>query len=92
MKRSTVIEIEPELAACIETKAKKEYHRTLRELLKKGKDDKLEERLETLRLFLEGTDFRGLRERYEVHLTQGKRVKFFIYLDAGIPGYEIVVL
>ena len=92
MKLSTVIEIEPELSACIETKAKNEYQRTLRELLKKDKDDRLEERLETLRLFLEGTDFKELREKYEVYLTQGKRVKFHIYLDAGILKYEIAVL
>ena len=87
-----MIEIEPELAACIETKAKQEYHLTLRELLKKGEDDKLKDRLETLRLFLEGTDFKGLRGKYEVYLTQGKRVKFHIYLDAGILKYEIAVL
>jgi hypothetical protein len=92
MRRSTVIEIEPELSACIETKAKNEYHRTLRELLKKDKDDKLKERLETLRFFLKGTDFKGLREKYEGYLTQGKRVRFRIYLDAGIPGYEMEVL
>lgn len=92
MKRSTVIEIEPELAACIETKAKQEYHRTLRELLEKGEDDRLKDRLETLRLFLEGTDFKALREKYEIYLTQGKRVKFFIYLEAGKPEYEMKVL
>jgi len=92
MKRSAVIEIEPELAACIETKAKQEYHRTLRELLKKGEDDRLKDRLETLRLFLEGTDLKGLREKYEVYLTQGKRVRFHIYLDGGIPEYEMKVL
>ena len=92
MRQSTVIEIEPELSACIETKAKREYHLALGELLKKGKDDKLEERLETLRLFLEGTDFKELREKYEGDLTQGKRVKFLIYLDAGMLEYEIEVL
>ena len=31
------IEIEPELSACIETKAKREYQETLSELLKKDK-------------------------------------------------------
>lgn len=92
MKRRTVIEIEPELAACIETKAKQEYHQTLRQLLKKGEDDRLKHRLATLRLFLEGTDFNGLREKYEIYLTQGKRVKFFICLEAGKPGYQMKVL
>jgi hypothetical protein len=86
-----MIEIEPELSACIETKAKREYNRTLSELIKRGEDDKLEEKLETLRLFLEGTDFKKLREKYEDYLTQGKRVKFLIYLDAGMLGSKMEV-
>ena len=54
--RQMNIEIEPELSACIETKAKREYQKTLSELLKKGEEEELRERLEILRLFLEATD------------------------------------
>ena len=86
------IEIEPELSVCIETKAKREYQKTLSELLNKGEERELRERLETLRLFLEATDFRELRKEYERHLLEGRQVKFILHLIKGKPKYEMKVI
>ncbi len=85
------IEIEPELSACIETKAKREYQKTLREILKKGEQSDLQKQLETLRLFLQTTDFRQLREEYERHLIAGRRVRFIVHLEEGKPKYDMKI-
>ena len=85
------IELEPELSACIETKAKSEYQETLRGLLKKGSKSELQERLETLRLSLKTTDFERLRKKYERHLTASKRVRFILYLEEGKPKYYMKI-
>ena len=90
--RQIKIEIEPELSACIETKAKREYQKTLSELLTKAEDKKLQERLETLRLFLESTDFKELRREYEGYLAEGRRVKFILRLVRGKPEYEMKII
>jgi len=87
----TVIDIEPELSACIETKAKREYQKTLSQLLTEAEDKELQERLETLRLFLETTDFKRLREEYEKHLIAGRRVRFRLRLEEDKPRYEVQV-
>ena len=89
--RQIKIEIEPELSACVETKAKREYQKTLSELLRKGEERELQERLETLRFFLEATDFKELRKEYERHLIEGRRVKFILYLEKGKPKYEMKI-
>ena len=86
------IEIEPELSACVETKAKREYNQILGDLLNKGEDVELGERLETLRLFLESTDFGKLRNEYEKYLLQGREVKFIVYLEEGKPKYEMKII
>ena len=71
------IKLEPDLSSCVQTLAKREYDRLTRELLTSDEEDaELEENLETLRLFLEATDFRELRSRYEPYLVQGKHVRF----------------
>ena len=85
------IEIEPELTACIETKARQEYQDILRRLLRNGKDEKLEAKLEILRLFLETTDFNHLRKEYENYLVAGKQVKLILHLDKNQPMYEIKI-
>ena len=87
--RQIKLELEPELSACIETKAKQEYQKTLSELLKTGKDRELRERLGLLRLFLETTDFKRLREEYEKHLVSERRVRFTLHLEKGKPEYKI---
>jgi hypothetical protein len=90
-KKATYIELEPELDACIETKARREYNRVLSELLKKGMEKGLTERLDILRLFLESADFNTLRSESEKHLVAGKKVKFMLYMEKGKPKYEMKV-
>ena len=75
----------------METKAKREFQQTLSELLKKGEERELGEKLETLRLFLESTDFNKLRSDSEKHLLEGRRVKFTVYSVDGKPKYEMKV-
>ncbi len=83
------IELKPDLSSCIETLSKKEYEWTLNLLLKKRPmDEKLGERLEVLRLFLESADFGHLRSQYEKYLTEGKKVTFLIYPDGGKARYK----
>lgn len=86
-----MIDIEPELSACIETKAKREYQNTLGKLLKEAGNEELQERLDTLRLFLKTTDFKRLREEYEEHLIAGRRVRFTLRLEEGKPKYEVKI-
>jgi len=81
----------PELEACVETQAKREYNQTLSELLKKGESKDLEEKLELLRLFLESADFNKLRSESEKHLVAGKRVKFILHLEEGKLKYEMKI-
>ena len=49
------------------------------------------EKLETLRLFLESTEFSKLRSESEKHLIAGKKVKFTLYLEEGKPKYEMKI-
>jgi len=44
-----------------------------------------------LRLFLEATDFKGLREEYEKYLVAGRQVKFILHLEKGNTKYEIKI-
>jgi len=88
----TEIELKPDLSRCIETLSKKEYERTLNLLLKEGRlDEKLGEKLEVLRLFLEATDFGQLRSQYEAYLTQGRKVTFLIYPEEEKVTYKLIV-
>jgi hypothetical protein len=75
----------------VETKAKRQYDQILSELLKR-EEEELTEKFEILRLFLESTDFSELRNKYEKHLLEGKRVKFILYSEKGKPKYEMRVI
>ena len=86
------VELEPELSACVETKAKRRYEQIQSELLGRGEKGEVGERLEILRLFLETTDFSKLRNEYEKHLMKGRRVKFILYLVEGKPKYEMRII
>ena len=86
------IELEPELFACVEAKAKRQYEQIQKELLKGGEEKELTERLEILRLFLESADFSKLRSESEKHLLEGKRVKFLLSLEKGKPKYEMRIV
>jgi hypothetical protein len=86
------IELEPDLSSCVQTLAKNEYNRLTRELLTSDEEDaELQERLETLRIFLESTDFSELRGRYEPYLVEGKRVRFTLRRAADKAEYRMEV-
>ncbi len=84
------IELVPDLTHCIETTAKREHAAVLKQILAPGqRNKKLEEKLEILRLFLETADFKQLRAESEKQLMEGKRVRFVVYLEEGMPKYEM---
>jgi hypothetical protein len=86
------IRLEPSLAGCIETVAKREYERVLSILLKEDREDgQLEKELELLRVFLESADFGRLRSLSEDILLDGRRVEFILRSTDTPPGYEIEV-
>jgi len=91
-EKTTYIELEPELDACVETQAKRRYNQIVRELLKKGEERELAERLEILRLFLESADFNKLRSESEKHLIEGEKVKFIVHLEEGKPKHEMQIM
>ena len=76
----------------METQAKRQYNQILKELLSKGEEGELAEKLETLKLFLESADFGKLRSESEKYLLEEKRVKFTLYLEKGQPKYEMKII
>ena len=86
------IHLEPDLSTCIQTLAKKQHERIVRELLKTGgKGPEQEQRAEMLRMFLESTDFRKLRSEYEPYLVEGKRVRFTLRLMGDSTEYHMEI-
>jgi len=84
------IELIPDLEHCIETVVKREYATMLKQLLAPGQaDNELQEKAEVLRFFLETADFKRLRSESERQLIERGRVRFVIYLEEGMPKYEI---
>ena len=90
-KNTTLVAIEPELEACVETKAKRQYNQIMGELINQGEKRELAEKLEILRLFLESGELPGLRRESERHLVDGRKVKFIFYLEKGRPKYEMKI-
>jgi hypothetical protein len=86
------IELEPDLGCCVETLAKREYEKGLREVLNGKESFELTQKMEVLRAFLEDADFKKLRGEYEPYLTQEKRVRFIMYLEEGKPKYNFEVI
>ena len=87
------IELVPDLDHCIETVAKKKHTEFVQMLLEsKADNSKMEEKLETLRLFLETADFRKLRSESEKQLIEGKSVRFTVYLKDQALKYEMHVM
>ena len=76
----------------METKAKRLYEQLLRELLNKSDANELTEKLETLRLFLEATDFSKLRNEYEKHLLEERGVTFLLHSEKGKLKCEMRVI
>ena len=91
-KKQVYIELEPDLEACVETQARRQYNQILRQLLEKGGEAELVEKLEMLRLFLESADFNKLRSESEKHLIKGEKVKFVLHLEEGKPQYQMQIL
>lgn len=86
------IELIPTLNHCVETTARQEFWKCANEYLRIGKEDRgLEEKMELLRMFLGSMDFRELRRQSEEYLTDGKTVRFILYLQEGKPKYELKV-
>jgi hypothetical protein len=83
------IELEPDLAHCVQSLAKREYEQVARELLWRGQEDEyLRQKLEMLKLFLESADFPQLRSEYERYLLEAKKVKFKIRSIDGQLEFE----
>jgi len=86
------VELVPGLSHCIETVTKREYDETMRQLLAAGEgQEELRERIELLRIFLERMDFKKLRRESEKHLVEGRTVRFVVYLEDGVPKYDMMV-
>jgi len=86
------IELVPDLEHCVETLARKKHAELTQKLLvNEAGDTKTEEKLETLRLFLETANFRKLRAESEKFLAEGKSVRFTVYLESGTPRYEMQI-
>ena len=87
------VELFPDLTHCIETVARREHTAVYKQVLKPGQSDRyLVEKLEILRLFLVRTDFKKLRAESEKQLTEGKIVRFVVYLEEDIPKYEMHII
>ena len=91
-KKRITIELRPELDACVQTQAKREYNKTFSELINKTENEELAEKLELLRLFLESADFKKLRQESEKYLQEGKEAIFRLHLADGEPEYEMIVI
>jgi hypothetical protein len=86
------IELTPSLDHCVESTAKDEYDKSVREYLRSGEASKeLEERIELLKSFLESMDFSELRQASEKHLIEGRQVRFVVFAEGGQPKYEMWV-
>ena len=86
------IELVPDLSSCIETTARREHERVTQELLStEAPSEELMDRAETLRLFLETADLRGLRAESEKHLLEGREVTFVVSLRDGAVQYNMQV-
>ena len=83
------ITLHPTLDACVETQAKHLHSQTVSALLETPDDLRLQEQLETLRLFLEQADFHKLRAESELLLLEGKKVTFTVWHEDGKAQWEM---
>jgi len=74
------IELVPSLSHCIETVAREAYWNLVNKYMRDEPEDKeLTRQIELLKAFLEMMDFRKLRSESEMHLVEGRKVKFIVY-------------
>lgn len=88
-----VIELYPTFDHCIQTTAKKEHARLVKEIFNTGvMDSDKEAKIEMLRNFLETADFGTLRKNSDSYLTAGEKVKFVLTDDGGDLSYHMEVI
>jgi hypothetical protein len=86
------IELVPSLSHCIETVAKEAYWNLTNKYMRNEPEDKeLTRQIELLKAFLETMDFRKLRSESEMHLVEGRNVKFMVYWQDNKPSYDMVI-
>ncbi len=84
-----VITLNPTLEACVETQAKRLFDQTASQLLKSPENRTFQERLETLRLFLEQADFHKLRAESEPLLVEGKKAVFKVWREGDDAKWQM---
>lgn len=86
------IELVPSLSHCIETVAKEAYWNMVNKYMRNEPEDKeVTRQIELLKAFLETMDFRKLRSESEMHLVEGRNVKFVVYWQDNKPSYDMVI-
>ena len=85
------MELIPDLSHCIETVARREHDRLVRDYFRAGEGDaEFEEKVELIRSFLQSADFRKLRRESEGYLLKGENIKFILYREEGKTKYRLV--
>jgi hypothetical protein len=80
----TRIELSPTVEECIETMARRRFHRLTESILRGEKpENKTVQEIELLRQFLETADFARLRAESEKELHNGRRVTFQVFQTHG---------
>lgn len=86
------IELVPSLSHCIETVTKEAYWNLVNKYMRDESEDKeCTRQIELLKAFLETMDFRKLRSESEMHLVEGRKVKFMVYWQDNKPSYDMVI-
>jgi hypothetical protein len=85
------VELFPTLSRCIETAARDEFRDAVAKYMKGARrDEELEQRIQFVRAFLQSADFGKLRSESEIHLMQGRKVKFVLRWKDGKLSYRMV--
>ena len=85
------IKLVPDTTHCIETVARTEHEKLIRDLLRDGTcDAHMSGRIELLRTFLETADFKALRKQSDDYLLAGKRIAFIVRNNVNGFSYEII--
>jgi hypothetical protein len=72
--------------------AKEAYRNLVNKYMSDEPEDKeLTRQIELLKAFLEMMNFRKLRSESEMHLVEGRTVKFVVYWQDNKPSYDMVI-
>jgi hypothetical protein len=86
------VELFPTFSRCVETAAREEFREAVAQYMKGARrDEELEQRIQLVRAFLESADFGRLRSESEIHLKQGRKVKFVLRWKDGKLSYKMAV-